>query len=126
MAQDLPASFRGYCLTPDRIGILIRLKRLTLTLATLPEAVKLGHRFSIGARTAPPAVIIAGVYIAYLLVGSFAARVGTGYGQGLILKVGLIAALRGLGALSNLRYIPALQANDPNAEPHLAKSITLE
>ncbi|MBW4963938.1 MULTISPECIES: copper resistance D family protein [Roseobacteraceae] len=108
------------------IGILIPLRRLTLTPATWPEAAELGHRFGIVARIALPALVIAGGYIGYVLVGSFAALIGTGYGQGLILKVGLVAALLGLGALNKLRYIPALQAKDPNAAGHLAKSISFE
>ncbi len=108
------------------IGILIPLRRLTLTPATWLEAAELGHRFGIAARIALPALVIAGGYIAYVLVGSFAALIGTGYGQGLILKVGLVAALLGLGALNKLRYIPALQANDPNAAKLLAKSISFE
>ncbi len=108
------------------IGILIPLRRLTLTPATWPEAAELGHRFGIAARIALPALVIAGGYIAYVLVGSFASLIGTGYGQGLILKVGLVAALLGLGALNKLHYIPALQAKDPNAAGHLAKSISFE
>lgn len=86
----------------------------------------MGHRFGIVARIALLAVIIAEVYIAYTFVGSFAALIGTGYGQGLILKVGLVVALLGLGALNKLRYSPALQANDPNAARNLARSISFE
>lgn len=108
------------------IGILIPLRRLARSPAHWPDAVDLGHRFGLVARGVIPALILAGVYLSYMLVGSVAALLGTGYGQALILKVALVAGLLGLGAANKLRFIPALRAGDPHAASHLSRSISVE
>ncbi|KIN74259.1 copper resistance D family protein [Sulfitobacter guttiformis] len=108
------------------IGILIPLKRLASAEATWPEAADLGHRFGILAKIMIPVLIVAGVYMSYVLVGSFKSLVNTGYGQALILKVVFVAGLLALGAANKLRFIPALQAKDPHAAGHLSKSISVE
>ena len=108
------------------VGILIPLKRLASAEATWPEAADLGHRFGILATVMIPVLIVAGVYMSYALVGSIKSLVGTGYGQALILKVILIAGLLALGAANKLRFIPALQAKNPQAAGHLSKSISIE
>jgi putative copper resistance protein D len=108
------------------IGILTPLKRLTSTAETWPACGHLGHQFGLVASVIVPLLLIAGVYMGYHLVGSVSALVSTGYGQALILKVVLVAGLLALAAANKLRFIPGLQANDPNAAAHLAKSITIE
>jgi putative copper resistance protein D len=108
------------------VGILIPLKRLASAEATWPEAADLGHRFGILARIMIPALIVAGGYMSYALVGSLKSLVGTGYGQALILKVVFVAGLLALGAANKLRFIPALQAKNPHAADHLSKSISVE
>jgi len=108
------------------IGILIPLNRLARTPALRPDAAELGHRFGLIARGVIPALIVVGVYLSYMLVGSFGALLNTGYGQALLLKVALVAVLLGLGAANKVRFIPAMQAGDPHAARHLSRSITLE
>ena len=108
------------------IGILEPLRRLASTPDTWPAAADLGDRFGHVASVTVPLLIIAGVYMGYELVGSFSALFGTAYGQALLMKVALVAALLGLAAANKLRFIPALQANDPNAAGHLTKSIFVE
>lgn len=108
------------------IGILTPLKRLASTPDTFEAAANIGHLFGLVATVTVPALIIAGGYMAYALVGSFAALFNTGYGQALILKVVLIAGLLGLAAANKLRFIPNLRAGDPTAAAHLSKSITVE
>ena len=73
-----------------------------------------------------PALIIAGVYMSYTLVGSIAALTQTGYGQALIIKVLLVAILLGLATANKLRFMPRLRAGDATAANHLAKSISIE
>jgi putative copper resistance protein D len=64
--------------------------------------------------------------MSYMLVGSMAALIQTGYGQALIIKVLLVAILLGLAAANKMRFIPRLRAGDPIAANHLAKSISIE
>ncbi|MGJ8624755.1 MAG: CopD family protein [Yoonia sp.] len=108
------------------IGVLTPLKRLASSSATYASAADVGHRFGVVATVTVPALIIAGGYMGFKLVGSFSALVGTGYGQALIVKVLLVGLLLGLAAANKLRFIPALHAGDPTAASHLSKSISVE
>ena len=108
------------------IGILTPLQRLAREPATYAEAAKVGHRFGLVASFTVPALIIAGGYMSYTLVGSIAALIQTGYGQALIIKVLLVGVLLGLAAANKLRFIPKLSAGDSIAANHLAKSISVE
>ncbi|MCO4843102.1 MAG: CopD family protein [Yoonia sp.] len=108
------------------IGILTPLKRMTSTAATYPIAAQVGHRFGQIASVVVPLLMLAGAYMGYVLVGTVAAFLGTGYGQTLIVKVALVAILLGLAAVNKVRFIPHLQAGDPRAARHLSQSITIE
>ena len=108
------------------IGILTPLKRLASQPATYAVAANVGHRFGLVAMVAVPALIVVGGYMGYQLVGSLNALIGTGYGQALILKVVLVAALLGLAAANKLRFIPDLSTGNPAAASHLVKSISVE
>jgi putative copper resistance protein D len=108
------------------IGVLTPLKRLASSSATYASAADVGHRFGVVAMVTVPALIIAGGYMGYELVGSFSALVGTGYGQALIIKVLLVGLLLGLAAANKLRFIPALRSCDPAAANYLSKSISVE
>ena len=108
------------------IGVLTPLKRLALSSGSHERAADVGHRFGVVAMATVPALIIAGGYMGYQLVGSFSALTGTGYGQALIIKVLLVGGLLGLAAANKLRFMPALRLGDPAAAHHLSKSISVE
>lgn len=108
------------------IGVLTPLKRLASSSGSYASAAEVGHRFGVVATVTVPALIIAGVYMGYQLVGSFPALIGTGYGQALIIKVLLVGLLLALAAANKLRFIPELRAGDPTAAHHLSKSISVE
>ncbi|MEH6738208.1 MAG: CopD family protein [Sulfitobacter sp.] len=108
------------------IGILSPLRRLAAAPATWGRAADVGHWFGVVASITVPTLIVAGGYIAYVLVGSFGALISTGYGQALILKIVLVASLLGLAAANKLRFIPGLKNGDPAAAHHLVRSITVE
>lgn len=108
------------------IGVLAPLKRLASSSSTYAVAADVGHRFGVVASFTVPVLIIVGGYMGYQLVRSFAALVGTGYGQALIIKVLLVGVLLGLAAANKLRFIPALRIGDPAAAKHLAQSISAE
>lgn len=108
------------------IGILIPLKRLTRTTDTVQQAGDLGHRFGKLAMYLVPALIIAGLVLAYLLVGSFGALFGTAYGQALVIKIALVGCLLGLAAANKLRFVPRLHRGDSAAAAQLSRVITAE
>jgi len=108
------------------IGILTPLKRLVSASETYAAAADLGHRFGVVAMVTVPALIVAGGYMGYLLVGTFTALFSTGYGQALVIKVVLVAVLLGLAAANKLGFIPELRLGDPVAASDLSKSITVE
>jgi putative copper resistance protein D len=108
------------------IGILTPLKRLASSSATYAEAAEVGHQFGSVASITVPTLIIAGGYMGYILVGSFSALIGTGYGQAIMTKVIMVAILLGLAAANKLRFIPALRRGDVTAAKHLSKSIWVE
>jgi len=108
------------------IGILTPLQRLARETATYAEAANVGHRFGLAASFTVPALIVAGGYMSYTLVGSIAALIQTGYGQALVIKVLLVAVLRGLAAANKLRFMPRLKTGDASAANHLVKSISIE
>lgn len=107
------------------IGILAPLQRLA-NHASASETGDLGHRFGRSATVFVPLLILAGLAMSYVLTGSMAALFGTEYGQALILKVLLVAALLGLAAMNKLRFVPKLIAGDAKAAQHLSRSISFE
>lgn len=108
------------------IGVLTPLRRLASATATHSAAADLGHRFGKVAQITVPALLIAGVFMGYVLVGSIPALWKTGYGQAVIIKVLLVAALLGLAAANKLRFIPKLRSGDPIAAHNLTRSIWAE
>jgi putative copper resistance protein D len=108
------------------IGVLTPLKRLASSSATYAAVADVGHRFGVVAMITVPALIIAGGYMGYELVGSLEALITTGYGQALIIKVLLVGLLLGLAAANKLRFIPAVRAGNPAAATHHSKSISVE
>lgn len=107
------------------IGILTPLKRLA-DLSTTEEAANLGDRFGHLAVAFVPILIFAGLLMSYVLVGSIAALIGTGYGQALIVKVAVFAVLLSLGALNKSHFVPKLMNGDAQAAQHLSRSILFE
>ncbi|WP_120499105.1 copper resistance D family protein [Roseovarius sp. EL26] len=107
------------------IGILAPLKGLAKERAIL-EAAELGDRFGRLAAVFVPLLILAGIVMSYVLVGSISALIGTGYGQALIAKVIVVSFLMGLGALNKLRIVPQLMVGEANAALHLSRSISFE
>ncbi len=73
-----------------------------------------------------PVLVAAGLGLAWLLLGSAQALLTTAYGQLLLGKVGLVAALLGIAALNKLRLVPALARGDVRARRGLRRSILAE
>ncbi|WP_254444522.1 copper resistance D family protein [Ruegeria sp. HKCCA6707] len=108
------------------VGIFSPLRSMALTPEHLTDAAELGHRFGQTAALVVPALIGAGLWIAWLIVGSLQGLLFTGYGRALLLKVFLVALLMILAAANKLRLVPAMQSGKARAARHLARSIEVE
>ncbi len=108
------------------IGILGPLRTLSLRQEYLSDAAKLGHRFGQAASIVVPAMILAGLIMAWMLLGDVRALTTTGYGQTLLIKIALVGAVLTSAAANKLRFVPAMQAGDDKAARHLARSIEIE
>ena len=107
------------------IGILFPLKRLAGDTAAMDKAAQLGHDFGRIAVVLVPALIVAGLFMSYALLGSFDAIL-TGYGRILLIKVLFVSTLLGLAALNKLRLTPAMTKGDEQAAAMLVTSIRVE
>ena len=108
------------------IGVLTPLKRLASDPLSIAKAGAVGQKFGEIASIAVPVVLLAGGYMAYVLVGSFTLLITTSYGQILIAKLLLVGVLLSLAAFNKLRLTPALNAGHALAAARLARSISLE
>ena len=104
------------------VGALIPLRRAAIT----PAGADVLHYFGKTAAYGVAVLIVAGVVLAWLLSGSFAALFGTAYGSGLWVKVVIVSALLGIAALNKLRLVPALKAEQTGATNALRQSILIE
>lgn len=108
------------------IGVLGPLRALSRQPEHLASAATLGHRFGQAASVIVPGLILAGLLMAWLLLGDLWALASTGYGQTLLIKLLLVGAVLTLAAANKLRFVPAMQAGDNKAARHLARSIEIE
>ncbi len=108
------------------VGVLGPLRSLAQQPEHLKRAAELGHRFGQAATVIVPALLVAGVVMAWLLLGDLAALLTTAYGQTLLVKLALVAVVLGVAAANKLRFIPAMQRGDNRAARHLARAIEIE
>lgn len=72
------------------------------------------------------ALILAGLLMAWIVLGGISALLTTGYGQTLLAKMLLVGALLTLRAVNKLRFVPAMLAGDKQTAGHLTRSIEIE
>ncbi|WP_282120581.1 copper resistance D family protein [Ruegeria atlantica] len=108
------------------VGILGPLRTLSQRQEYLNNAAMLGHRFGQVASIIVPALILAGLLMAWMLLGDMRALMTTSYGQTLLIKLALVGVALTLAAANKLRFVPAMQSGDNNAARHLARSIEIE
>ncbi len=108
------------------IGVLAPLRALARRPKHLASAATLGHRFGQAALVSVPALILAGLLMAWLLLGDLRALLSSAYGQTLLLKLALVGVILALAAANKTRFVPAMQAGDEKAAQHLARSIEIE
>lgn len=108
------------------IGVLDPLRLLSRRPAQIEQAALLGERFGKVAALAVPVLLLAGLGIAWLLLGDLRALVSTGYGLALLVKLALVGLILMLAAANKLRFVPAMRRGDDRAARHLARSIEIE
>lgn len=108
------------------VGILGPLRGLARQPEHLERAAELGHQFGQVATAIVPALLLAGMVMAWLLLGTLTALPTTAYGQTLLVKLLLVAMVLGLAAANKLRFIPAMQRGDKRATRHLVRAINIE
>ena len=108
------------------VGVLGPLRELSRDPDSHQRAALLGHRFGQTALLIVPISIIAGVLMAWLILGNISALFTTGYGLALLAKMALVGLVLIMAAVNKLRFVPAVQSGDPLAARHLARSIEIE
>ena len=108
------------------IGALFPLRRLAGEPGSLSEAAMLGHRFGQIAVVVVPVLLIAGIVMAWYLLGKLSALITTGYGLTLLAKIVVVLVLLGSAAANKLRFVPAMRNGDRFAAALLRRSIAIE
>ena len=108
------------------IGVLSPLRTLSGDGEDLAPAAGLGHRFGRIAAFTVPILIVAGIVIAWRLLGEFSSLVGTGYGLVFLAKIGAVALLLAAAAANKFRFVPAMMRGDRSAAAAMRRSISFE
>lgn len=108
------------------IGVLAPLRHLSRHQELFANAAVLGHAFGQAAAVIVPLLILAGLTMAWLILGDLQALFMSGYGQALLAKLVLVGAILILAAANKLRFVPALHRGDTAAARHLARSVEFE
>ena len=108
------------------IGALWPLRQASSNIAELGVAGRLAHQFGRQAAWVVGGVIVAGLVLTFLIIGSPTAIFTTQYGLTLLVKLAIVAVLLGLAAANKIRFVPAIQAGDASAAMRLRRSIAWE
>jgi putative copper resistance protein D len=91
-----------------------------------PQAARMVEGWARAASWIVAGLVLAGVTLAWLLVGQLDLLVTTAYGGALLAKVALVGTLLGFAAWHRFRLTPALAAGAPGSGARLAASIGWE
>jgi putative copper export protein len=91
-----------------------------------PRAARLVEDWTRIAARAVPALVAAGLLLAWWILGSLKQVLMSWYGWALLAKVALVAVLLGFASWHRWRLTPALAAGAPGAGRRLARSIASE
>jgi putative copper resistance protein D len=81
-------------------------------------------KFGRQASIAVSLLLVAGLWLAFQLVGTLAALFSSSYGQTLLLKLALVVSILGIAAKHKLKLVPQLKNSD--GREALSKSISIE
>lgn len=108
------------------IGILYPLALLLRDERQLELAAELGEQFGKMATIIVPVLILAGIVLTYILVGSVDNMLTSSYGLALLTKVIFVGVLLIFAAANKLRFVPGLRDGEQMAARKLSRSIRLE
>lgn len=108
------------------VGALAPLHKAAVGGLTSEMTASVAEKFGRLAGIFVPILIVAGVVMSWLLVGSIENLFGTSYGQVLLIKTFTVSALLLLAAANKFWFVPRLINGQSDAASHLAKSIRLE
>ncbi len=108
------------------IGILIPLYQLTRNAKSLEQTIECAVVFGHWAIRFVPVLLGAGVWLAYLLLGSWSALFSSRFGQLLLLKIGFVSLLLIFAALNKFFYVKKIREGQPEFIRHFHLSIKLE
>ena len=88
---------------------------------------KIAERFGTHAIFYICLLLISGLIFAYILIGDLSLLLSTVYGNVFLMKITLVSALLGLGAVNKFRLVPLMKLLEPSIGAHrLRKSIQIE
>lgn len=108
------------------VGALAPLHKAAVGGLTLEETASVAEKFGRLAGIIVLILLVAGIVMSWLLVGSIENLFGTSYGLVLLLKILTVSVLLLLAAANKFRFVPLLLDGQPQAASHLAKSIKYE
>ncbi len=107
------------------VGALLPLRTLA-KYADLSKAAEVADRFGRIALWTVGGLVVTGVAMAWTLLGSPQALIGSSYGQTLGLKILIVCSLLALAAINKLHLVPSMRLGDRVAATRLVRSIDAE
>lgn len=96
------------------------------TAAETSTQYRVAGRFSTLGVVCVATLLLSGIVNVYYLVGSVQGLIGTAYGQALLLKLALVAAMLAVAAVNRWRLVPRLAARDSGAGRRIARHAAIE
>ena len=107
------------------LGSFLPLRRM----CSSPESenlYKIAERFGTHAIFYICLLLISGLIFAYILIGDLSLLLSTVYGNVFLMKITLVSALLGLGAVNKFRLVPSMKLEPSIGAQRLRKSIQIE
>ena len=107
-------------------GALLPLMLVLRGTAETATQYRVASRFSTLGVICVTALLLSGIVNAYYLVGSVQGLIGTTYGQALLLKLALVAAMLAVATVNRWRLVPRLVTEDGSAGRRIAHHAAIE
>ena len=107
------------------LGSFFPLRRMCSSIET-ENLYKVADRFGKLAISYVCLLFISGLVFAYMLIGDLSLLLSTVYGNVFLMKISLVSALLGLGALNKFRLVPLVKLDPSIGVQRLQKSIQIE
>jgi putative copper resistance protein D len=108
------------------LGALLPLMLALRGITETSTQYRVASRFSTLGVVCVAVLLLSGIVNTYYLVGSMQGLIGTAYGQTLLLKLALVAAMLAVAAVNRWHLMPRLAARDSGAAPRIARHAAIE